>query len=158
LSSCAGLFFFGVPHRGLNIEDLRTLVQDEANTKFVDSIGEGSELLRLAHDEFVRVAEAELTHCQIASFYEIKDTPAMVARPDGSWTRSGEMMRLVTEESATFAVPTEPVHQQIAIGTGHLDMIKFSRYDQCYLIVEGRLSECVKNAPSIVQGRPCCWQ
>jgi len=129
-------------------------VKDQKNADFINSLGEGSELLRFTYDYFLRAVDGELKGCQIVSFFENRDTRAVDLRPDGSWARSGEMIRLVTQESATFALPTEAMHQQIAIDADHSKMVKFtSRYDQSYKIVEGRLSECVKDAPNIIEAR-----
>ena len=110
--------------------------------------------MKFIYDYFLRAVEGELKGCQIVSFFETRDTRAVELCPDGSWAKSDEMIRLVTQESATFALPTEAMHQQIAIDADHSKMVKFTnRYDQSYKIVEGRLSECVKEAPNIIEAR-----
>jgi len=157
LSSCVGLFFFGVPNRGLDLNSLRTLVRDQKNADFLGNLSEGSEFLKFAHDYFARAVETELEGCQIVSFYETKDTPSVEALADGSWSRSGKMIRVVAQESATNALPNESVCQQIAIDADHSNMVKFT--DDCdhhYIAVRERLSECVANAPRIIKARLAC--
>jgi len=64
------------------------------------------------------------------------------------------MIRVVTQESATFALPNEAIHQQIAIDANHSDMVKFAdNCDHHYITVRERLSECVGNALSIIEAR-----
>jgi hypothetical protein len=64
------------------------------------------------------------------------------------------MMRMVTSDSATCALPTEPIHMQIPIDADHSTMVKFSdNYDPHYITVRDRLYECVKRAPGIIENR-----
>jgi hypothetical protein len=157
LRSCVGLFFFGVPNRGLDLNSLRTLVRDQKNADFLGNLSEGSEFLRFTYDYFARAVESELKGCQIVSFYETRDTPAVEALPDGSWSRSGKMIRVVAQESATYALPDESACQQIAIDADHSNMVKFTdNCDHHYITVRDRLSECVANAPHIIKARLVC--
>ena len=143
--------FFGVPNRGINIDNLRTLVKDKKNEHFIHDLREGSELLRHVYQRFLQ--GVNLHGCEITSFYELRDTRAVIAR-SGTWTRSGEMIRLVTQDSATYSLPTEAPHKQIGIDADHSNMVKFT--DNCdlhYIRVRDRLSECVENAPNIIEAR-----
>ncbi|KAA8913656.1 hypothetical protein FN846DRAFT_929114 [Sphaerosporella brunnea] len=152
LSSCTGLFFFGVPNRGLNVENLRTLVMHQTNAHLVNDLREGSELLRHAYQHFLQ----GFTHkdCQITSFYELRDTKAVIVREDGSWERSGGMIRVVSQESATFALPTEAIHMQVPIDADHSNMVKFAdKADPNYIPVRDRLSDYVAKAPGILETR-----
>jgi hypothetical protein len=64
------------------------------------------------------------------------------------------MVRMVTADSATWALPTEAIHMQIPIDADHSTMVKFSdNYDTHYVTVRDRLYECVKRAPSIIENR-----
>jgi hypothetical protein len=174
LNSCAGLFFFGVPNRGLDIKNIRTLVKDQRNEHFIDDLREGSALLKHAHRHFLR--GFQLNDCQITSFYETRDTRAVVVcllhtvyyllighaltllmlkvREDGNWNRSGEMVRIVTEESATWALPTEANYGRIPIDANHSDMVKFTdRNDRHYMTVLERLHGCVGKARGVIENR-----
>jgi hypothetical protein len=151
LRSCTALFFFGVPNRGLDAWKLRMLVKDQKIEYFINDLREGSELLWQSYQRFI---QCELKGCQITSCYEEKDTQRFVDDGSGKWTRSGEMLRIVTRESATFSLPTEAIHMQLGINADHSNMVKFTdRYDPNYTRVRDRLSECVKNAPSILEAR-----
>ncbi|KAF8533194.1 hypothetical protein BDD12DRAFT_947879 [Trichophaea hybrida] len=152
LNSCAGLFFFGVPNRGLNIENIMTLVKDQRNSHFINDLRETSTLLKHVHNQFLQVSE--LKDCKTTSFYETKDTKTVVVREDGRWERCGKMVRMVTEESATCALPTEPTHMQIPIDADHSNMVKFTdNQSDAYIRVWKRLEQSVKEAPSIVENR-----
>ena len=60
----------------------------------------------------------------------------------------------MTEDSATWAVPSESRHDQVPIDADHSAMVKFTdRADRNYLSVVQRLEECVDNAPNIVRQR-----
>ena len=61
---------------------------------------------------------------------------------------------MVSQDSATYAVPTEDPLEQIAIGTNHSDMVRFAdNFDRHYIIVRNKLSEAVGKAPRILQQR-----
>lgn len=153
LRACAGLFFFGVPNQGIDTQNLKALVKEQKNAGFIASLGEGSKLLKSTHDYFVRAVAAPLGGCPMFSFYETKGTRAVVVRPDGSWSRSGHSLLLVTRGSATCSLPGEPA-QQIGIDADHSNMVKFTRRnDPAYRLVAERLAECVRNAESIVGAR-----
>jgi hypothetical protein len=147
-------------------------VKDQRNAHFVEDLREGSALLNNAYRQFLR--GFALKDCQITSFYEMRDTQVVVvcfhappsiscasadfdmleARDDGCWERNGPMVRMVTSDSATWALPTEAIHMQIPIDADHFTMVKFSdSYDPHYIAVRGRLYECVKRAPGIIENR-----
>ena len=64
------------------------------------------------------------------------------------------MIRMVTSESATCALPSEAIHMQIPIDADHSTMVKFSdSHDPHYITVRDRLYECVKKAPEIIKNR-----
>jgi hypothetical protein len=66
----------------------------------------------------------------------------------------GPMVRMVTPDSATWALPTEAIHMQIPIDADHSTMVKYSdNYDPHYITVRDRLYKCVKNAPALIESR-----
>jgi hypothetical protein len=170
LDSCVGIFFFGVPHRGLNNQNISTLVKGQRNSHFINDLREGSALLKEVHEHFLQLC---LSDCQITSFYETKDTRTVVRMPsghrrlssvltlrvmkelkDGNWVRSGPMVRIVTEESATWALPTETRYMRKPIDADHSDMVKFTdESDRHYMTVLDRLHDCVEKAPGILKNR-----
>jgi len=127
-------------------------VKNQRNAHFIDDLREGSALLNHAYRQFLR--GFTLKDCQITSFYEMRDTQAVVVRDDGRWERNGPMVRMVTADSATWALPTEAIHMQIPIDADHSNIVKFSdNYDHRYIAVRDRLHECVKKAPGIIKNR-----
>lgn len=127
-------------------------MQDQNNEYFVNDLREGSELLRQAYQRFTQ--SVQLEGCQITSCYELRDTQAVIVDPrTGRWI-TGEMIRVVTQDSATYALPTDPIHMQLGIDADHLSMVKFTDpFDHRYSIIRERLSQCVAKAPGIVEAR-----
>jgi hypothetical protein len=66
-----------VPNKGLNGKYLDSLAKKgQSNVHFLDGLKEGSELLRNAHREFW--GEFQCLDCQIAFFYEQRETAAVI--------------------------------------------------------------------------------
>jgi hypothetical protein len=64
------------------------------------------------------------------------------------------MIRVVTSDSATWALPTEAIHMQIPIDADHFAMVKYSdNSDHHYRTVRDRLYECVKKAHGVIENR-----
>ena len=64
------------------------------------------------------------------------------------------MIRMVTADSAMWALPKEAIHMQIPIDADHFNMVKFSdNHDPQYITVRDRLCECVKGAPGTIENR-----
>lgn len=62
--------FLGVPNRGLNIEQLTTMVKGQRNEKLVSDLGVGSQRLRALHDTFCQIFNFDAS--RIISVYETK--------------------------------------------------------------------------------------
>ncbi|KAF8534452.1 hypothetical protein BDD12DRAFT_895849 [Trichophaea hybrida] len=154
LRSCVGLFLFGVPNRGLNNENLLSLVKDKRRAPFVHDLMEGSQLLHALYVAFQRSYKGSLKSCFVVSFFETQDTKTVEETPDGNWRRSGKSVRMVTQESATWFMPEEDVHNQIAIAADHSSLVKFTgRAGPNYLEVRQKLRELVKKVPEILLDR-----
>ena len=170
LNSCVGVFLFGVPNRGLNNENLLSLMKEKKSAPFVANLMQGSELLEVLHIAFLRSYENDMKSCFVASFYEMKDTKTirqycpwmsiivllthMTGNEGGVWRRTGRPVRMVTKESATWFMPKEEVHNQIPINADHSQLVKFaSRADHNYRAVSLKLRELVNSAPEIIRLR-----
>jgi len=58
---------------------------------------------------------------------------------------------MVTQESATWFMSEEDVHNQIAIAADHSSLVKFTgRTDPNYLMVREKLRELIKKAPKVL--------
>lgn len=72
MTCCVGLFLFGVPNRGLNTQNLETLVKGQRNESLIRDLAEQSQLLRHQHQTFQQGFRHQ--DCTIVSFYETHDT------------------------------------------------------------------------------------
>jgi hypothetical protein len=64
---------------------------------------------------------------------------------NGIWKRTGQLLRAVTMESATFAVPNEEFHNQIPLDSDHSNIVKYDHpSDDGFIIVLTKLKECVQ--------------
>jgi hypothetical protein len=73
----------------------------------------------------------------------------------GVWEKSGPLIRLVTMESATYAVPKEAFHDQISLDADHSEMVKYDLpSEERYIAVLMRLKECVQRVPEFVGAGP----
>jgi hypothetical protein len=73
---------------------------------------------------------------------------------DEFWANGGEMPLMVTQDSATWTLPTKGIHQQIPIDTDNPSMVKYSEpWDKHYVLVRNRLQEFLGKAPGIVEAR-----
>ncbi|KAF8541865.1 hypothetical protein BDD12DRAFT_730767 [Trichophaea hybrida] len=152
LNSCAALLFFGVPNRGLNNNNMLSLVKGQKNEHLVNDLREGSSLLDLSYQSFLQ--NVGPGYCRVVSFYETKDTRVIQLSTDGRMEKTGPYVRLVTKESATWATPNEALYDQVPINADHSAMVKFAnRADGNYLSAIERLRECVNIAPNIIRQR-----
>ncbi len=75
-NSCAGLFFFGVPNKGLNNENMLSMVRGQNNEHLINDLRNDSPLLLSLYQNFLRGFKYD--DCSITSFYETRDTPTRV--------------------------------------------------------------------------------
>ena len=76
IRAIAGLLFFGVPNRGMDIQSLQTIVGDRPNRYLLESVGRSSDFL----------LEQSVSFCQafpfqdspIFSFFETQTSPTAV--------------------------------------------------------------------------------
>jgi hypothetical protein len=68
------LIFLAAPHRGMDIEALKTMIKSDPPQQLVNEIGPESPTLKDMHDRFRRVS----VHMQILSVYETLKTPTVV--------------------------------------------------------------------------------
>ncbi|KAI5793612.1 hypothetical protein FPQ18DRAFT_171791 [Pyronema domesticum] len=141
--SCRALLFFGVPSRGLDNNNLLSLVRDQKNARLVQDLSHSSALLRVIHQNFAQVLNAIPT-CRVISFYESCDSNSIEETADGSWKQTGPRLRLVAMESATHAIPREAFHDQISLDMDHSGLVKFDNAsEEKYLSVLVMLNQCM---------------
>ncbi|KAI5783495.1 hypothetical protein FPQ18DRAFT_266644, partial [Pyronema domesticum] len=151
LTSCVALLFFGVPNQGLEVEDLLSVVRGQQNARLVEDLRISSALLRAIHEDFVTKFES-IRNCQVISFYESKDSPAIMRLPNGDLRKNGRLVSQATRESATQAIPGERFHNQIPMNVDHSAIVKYDEYDSGnFIIVRGKLEDCIKGAEVVMK-------
>ena len=73
VQSIVGLIFFGVPHRGMDIESLRAMVGNQPNRYILESIGQYSDLL--VEQDVSFGLDFHYKDSPIFSFFETKTSP-----------------------------------------------------------------------------------
>jgi len=76
LDCISGFLFFGVPHQGMAIESLASLVQDNPNRGLLESLNKNSALLQRLEIDFSRLFGVRCP--RIISFYETERSPTAV--------------------------------------------------------------------------------
>jgi hypothetical protein len=74
------LIFLAAPHRGMNIDALKTIIRNEPPQHLVNELGPGSPTLKDMHDRFRRASK----DMQILSVYETLATPTVVLNVSSS--------------------------------------------------------------------------
>ena len=108
-TSIYSVFFFGVPHRGLNQYAIERVVAGEATKGLIEELKEGSTLLTTLSERFSEAArDVKLITCR-----ELIETPTTEQHGD-KWERTGPSAMMVTETAANlFSVNEEriPIHK-----------------------------------------------
>lgn len=152
LQSCTGICFFGVPHKGLNNNNLLSLVEGQQNAHLINDLREGSTLLHRLYRDFL---EGFVNHdCAVTSFYETQDT-ATVVEENGKWSRGGPKIRMVSMDSAMWTSPRDEMCSQIPIDKDHSNIVKFTdpQLDPTYTIVRRIIEAMVADAPAALERR-----
>jgi hypothetical protein len=124
---------------------------------FINSLCEGLSVRVVASYLFTKRKTLELSWYALETHpyhyqYSVLSLCAFKVHDNGHWEKSGVMVRLVTQESATWLLPTEATHMQIPIDADHSNMVKFSdNNDRHYITVRDRLYECMRKAPGIIE-------
>ncbi|RYC84216.1 hypothetical protein BFJ63_vAg12902 [Fusarium oxysporum f. sp. narcissi] len=125
-----GIVFFGVPHDGMDISSLISMVGDGPNRFLIESIGAiNSQILSIQQREFHTALGGE-GDSEIVCFFETVESPTAQKDERGDWTMTGPTAVLVTKSSATYCRWWENGPEHIcAIHRTHSDMVKFGPED-----------------------------
>ena len=145
-NSIYSVFFFGVPHQGLDTAALKEMVAKEPTKELIAELQEGSTTLRSLSEGFRRTAK----RLKIVTCWELEETPTM-QQTSGQWKRTGPTAWMVKMWSASLYLPNE---ERIAIRANHSMMAKLSDEPGSeYHIIKDHLISHVKLAPEAVVGR-----
>ncbi|KAL8766256.1 MAG: hypothetical protein Q9194_006318 [Teloschistes cf. exilis] len=155
--ACYGFLFFGVPNYGLRNEQLKSIVQGQPNEALirditVDDDSEPSSFLRRISSQFSECCKGQYP---VVAFYERKHSPTVQLQRDGTLTKTGSKIFMVTKESATSISLTIPADQiNIPLNTNHSDLVKYEkRSQQEYSIVMEKIKNFVAKATQDTQKR-----
>ncbi|RPB13466.1 hypothetical protein P167DRAFT_115662 [Morchella conica CCBAS932] len=114
--------FFGTPHRGLVVDDIRASLEEESSRHaLLDSIEKGAGLLEAELSRFIDYC----SDIRIVNFYETGQTRKLVRDANGKLSRSGDYFTAVESQSAVLQLPRKIAESLPAEGD-HSTMVKFS--------------------------------
>jgi protein SERAC1 len=162
------LLFFGVPSRGMEIRSLMIMVQGQPNAPFISMLDRNSEPLARQHRRFCEAFP--FTDSKVFSFYETQQSPTAVEvrlhvegwsyltnilQISGRWEMSGPMEVLVDITSATQSRGAWESKEYFfqPISKSHSELVKYSREDEYYKLVKGRLEDVAEKAAEIIHQR-----
>ena len=143
------MFFFGVPHRGLETAAIERMVELEPTKELIADLKEGSTLLRELSERFPEVAKSiKLVTCR-----ELLETPTTQEREGapGVYERTGPLKMMVSETAANLFSVNE---ERIAIQANHSMIAKLSdEPGSGYHAVRDKMSAHADVAPAVIQRR-----
>ncbi|KAK2788839.1 hypothetical protein FQN53_003026 [Emmonsiellopsis sp. PD_33] len=153
LRATYGFLLFGIPHKGLVIDDIkRMLGEDNSHPRLslLQQINVKSDHLFFQLAEFKNLIRDR----KVISFYETKQTRRLEFNAENqSWGRTGEFMTAVDADSALLHLP-DHMENKIPLDDDHSNIVKFdSKTTQGYRIAIKNLRQFERYAPKVVLGR-----
>ena len=125
------LTFFGAPHRGLNVAAMQTLVEGRPSEDLIRELKRQSPTLTRLNADFKRL----YGDFNILTIYEMRDTPSVRQREDGSWDKEGPLVTMVEKDSAILYWENE---QTIGLTQNNRQIAKVNRGQSgCYNQIRG---------------------
>ncbi|KAB8345927.1 hypothetical protein FH972_022980 [Carpinus fangiana] len=148
-----GIIFFGVPHRGQIIEDIKILaLHHEARERatFIEEIDRDSDFLYTQSNEVVDLLQDR----RVVSFYETEGTRKLEFNEEKKrWERTGPRVTVVTSRSATLQLP-QTMEDKYPLHDDHSNMVKFdSRANKGYVKTIKKLQYFEDDARDVVRAR-----
>ncbi|KAI4154500.1 MAG: hypothetical protein LQ340_001657 [Diploschistes diacapsis] len=136
--------------KAFRADTLKSIVEGQPNELLihdlvVDSDSEPTPFLKRISRQFSNYYKGQY---QVISFFERKKSPTVKFQPDGQLTKTGPMIFMVTQESATSTGLTAAGGENnIPLNTDHSGLVKYqSRSQEEYKIVKSKLSILVDEA------------
>ncbi|KAA8909657.1 hypothetical protein FN846DRAFT_776022 [Sphaerosporella brunnea] len=149
-----GIIFFGVPHKGLVVADMKSMLQEKhPRQELLNQITRNSQMLANQLADFKNIIEDR----KIVSFYERQQTGLLKQDPEtGRWKRGkDDYSTAVDEESALLQFP-DKMEVKIPVDADHSNMVKFdSQNNQTYSSVLGHLKAIASSSRGVVGNRFC---
>ncbi|KAL7273909.1 hypothetical protein RUND412_003218 [Rhizina undulata] len=139
-----GVMFFGTPHRGILMEDVRRMLQDDAENPRIGLLDEIEDELDLGPNlrKFISLVEG---FKPVVSFYERLQTAEVAKDSQDRYTRSGKYKATLDTDSALLDLP-EHLEEAIPVNADHTNIVKFDHKFGTYEDVVERIRRCLDNA------------
>ncbi|KAL7270520.1 hypothetical protein RUND412_006774 [Rhizina undulata] len=114
--------FFGTPHRGILLEDVRKMLENESGHPRIDLLKEIGNALNLEPDlkKFINLAQG----FKVVSFYERLQTAEIAKNSKNKFSRSGNYRSALDTDSALLHLPKN-LEETIPVDADHTNMVKF---------------------------------
>jgi len=150
-----GILFFGTPHKGLVIDDIRRMITEEDHhprADLLEQIKVKSDSLMYQLTDFKNLIRDR----RIISFYERQQTRRLELNSEtGVWGRTGPYITAVDSGSALLDLP-DSVETKIPVNADHSQIVKFdSRNTEAYQTAMGYLKQFEQDAKRVVSDRFC---
>ncbi|KAF3178301.1 hypothetical protein TWF788_007480 [Orbilia oligospora] len=155
--SITNIFFFGVPFAGIELDDVRSMLEDNeelsGQCRWID--GQGHELVNYIDYETARLTKTTRTFMKkipenrtyIHSFYETYKTPEVIKLESGDFARRGTPKIIVQERSVELGILD--FEETMAAEADHSTIVKLSSpQDKTYTTVRDRLIETLQRLES----------
>ncbi|EHK42483.1 hypothetical protein TRIATDRAFT_293811 [Trichoderma atroviride IMI 206040] len=148
-----GMLLFGIPHKGLLVNDIEKMLAGQDNhprSALLQQIGGKSDLLENQLADFKNLVQDR----KIVSFYETGQT-RQLRFDSGSqrWERTGDFITKLDKDSALLQLP-DVMEDKIPLNADHSMMVKFSnRSEEGYTSALRKLRQFEEEASKVVKAR-----
>ncbi|RPB09223.1 hypothetical protein P167DRAFT_511146, partial [Morchella conica CCBAS932] len=114
--------FFGTPHRGFVVDDIRaSLEEGSSRHSLLDSIEKGASILASELSRFIDYSD----NIKIVNFFETHQTRKLARGADGKLSRSGDFFTAVERESSVLQLPRK-LTESLPVDADNSEMVKFA--------------------------------
>ncbi|TGJ70665.1 hypothetical protein EYR41_002698 [Orbilia oligospora] len=147
-NSITDIFLFGVPFQGINLDDVRSMVEEIS-----DPTGQGEKMIEYIayetsrHTTILDVFKNRIKEreTRIFSCFETEKTPKVVKQEDGTFGRTGDLIIVVDRDSVKLGL--EPLEKLFRAEGNHSTMVKLrSSQDPTYTTIQSYLRSTLEAA------------
>ncbi|KAL7269267.1 hypothetical protein RUND412_008080 [Rhizina undulata] len=126
--TCA-VMFFSTPHRGILMQDVRKMLEDDNRNPRIGLLDEIESELNLKPylKEFIKLEG----NFKVVSFYERLQTAEVAKNSQNKYTRSGKFKSTLDIDSAVLHLP-DRLEETIPVNAHHTNIVKFEYKDRIY--------------------------
>ncbi|OBT51626.1 hypothetical protein VE04_08927 [Pseudogymnoascus sp. 24MN13] len=148
-----GMLLFGIPHKGLVVDDIQKIVAGQDNhprSALLEQIKSKSDLLAFQLMSFRNLIRDR----KVVSFFEMGQTRQLEFDSESScWRRTGDFVTVVDADSALLQLP-DSMEDKIPLDADHSIMVKFNnKSDLGYSSARDKLRQFEQDATSVVAAR-----